>query len=47
MAGFRTGMSSPGVIGRKLDKIYRVPNEIPREIGTLLHAIDEKIGSRR
>lgn len=47
MAGFRAGMSSCGVIGRKLGKMYNVPSDRPDRIETLIRAIDRAIGRSR
>ncbi len=38
--GFRAGMTSAGVIGRKLGKIYTPPVDAPKAIGELASIID-------
>ena len=44
MTGFRPGMSSSSVIGRKLGSLYSVPAEPTREIETVLETLDDKLG---
>ena len=44
MAGFRPGMSSSSVIGRKLGSLYNVPADPKREIETVLETLDGKLG---
>ncbi|MCX8252918.1 protein of unknown function [Beijerinckiaceae bacterium RH AL1] len=44
MTGYRPGMSSPKMIGRKLGSLYGVPNDRKREIETALQKIDGKLG---
>lgn len=47
MVGFRTGMSSCSVIGRKLGSMYSVPADCPERMSTLIKAIDRTVrGSR-
>ena len=41
--GFRVGMSSSTVIGRKLERIYDLPSDTPREIGELLKVLDSQV----
>ena len=43
LAGFRTGTASSYVIGRKLERLYGAPPELPRELDTLLQALDRKL----
>ena len=38
--GFRVGMTSSGVIGRRLENLFEVPMETPRKIDELLRALD-------
>lgn len=47
MVGFRSGMTSTGVIGRKLSKIYTPSDDAPKAIGDLAGAIDREIGRLR
>ena len=44
MTGYRPGMSSPKMIGRKLGSLYSVPSDRKREIETALQKIDGKLG---
>ena len=44
MTGFRPGMSSSSVIGRKLGSLYNVPAEPKREIETVLETLDDRLG---
>ena len=41
--GYRPGMSSCSVIGRKLGSLYDVPAERKREIETALETLDSKL----
>ena len=45
MTGFRAGMSSSKVIGRKLDRLYNPPADMPSDFGQLLQLIDRKLNS--
>ena len=47
MVGYRTGMSSTGVIARKLGSMYDVPSDILHEMESLLRALDRNIGRAR
>jgi hypothetical protein len=42
-AGFRSGMSSSGVIGRKLGSLYQVKSEIPQDIHSALRDLRSKL----
>jgi hypothetical protein len=42
-AGFRSGMSSPGVIGRKLGAVLGVDTRIPDEMDTALRQLQDKL----
>ncbi len=42
--GYRPGMSSCTVIGRKLGSLYELPVESKREIETVLETLDNKLG---
>ena len=41
--GYRPGMSSSTVIGRKLGSLYELPVERKREIETALETLDTKL----
>ena len=41
-AGYRAGMSSSGMIGRWLGRLYGLPDGTPREIGNALQVLDRK-----
>lgn len=43
MAGYRAGMASSHVIGRKLDRLYGLPSDMPRKMGEALRAIDRRM----
>lgn len=45
VAGFRAGMSSSGIIGHRLGSMFSVPAETPREMDTLLSALDRKVST--
>ena len=47
MAGFRAGMSSCSIIGRKLGAMYNVPSDRHDRIEALLRTIDRTIGRSR
>ena len=42
VAGYRTGMSSSGMIGHRLGRLYELSNDMPREIGDMLQALANK-----
>lgn len=42
-AGYRVGMSSSGVIGRKLGAVYSVDSHVPCEMNTLLSQLQSKL----
>ncbi len=42
MVGFRLGMTSSTVIGRKLERLYDLPSDTPLEIGELLKVLDRR-----
>ena len=42
--GFRTGMSSTGMIGRRLENLFEVPAETPRGMDELLKVLDRRDG---
>ncbi len=42
MSGFRAGMSSSSMIGRKLGRLYNPPADMPSDIGQLIQVIDRK-----
>ena len=44
MAGYRFGMTSSSAIGHRLHRVYGLPADMPREIGTLLQILDKKTG---
>lgn len=46
MAGYRRGLSSSGVIGRKLGGMYHVPADAVSAIESLLRALERKLGQR-
>ena len=41
-SGYRSGMSSSSMIARKLERIYSLPSDMPREMGEILQLIDRK-----
>ena len=43
-SGFRRGMTSTGVIARKLETIYDLPSDTPSEMVTAIDAIAHKYG---
>jgi hypothetical protein len=43
MAGFQRGMSSSGVIGRKLGSIYEVESQLPQEMDYALRDLRNKL----
>ncbi len=43
--GYRVGMTSPGIIGRRLGHLYEVPDETPRRFGELLQVLDQRVDS--
>ena len=47
MVGFRSGMTSTGVIGRKLCQMYTPPVDAPKAIGELATVIDREIERSR
>ena len=47
VSGYRSGMSATGLIGQRLANVYDVATELPRDIGTLLHSLDGKVGRVR
>ena len=47
MTGFRNGMKASCVIGRKLGTMYDVPSDMPRELESLLSALDRKLALGR
>lgn len=44
MAGYRRGMSSSGVIGRRLGSMYGIEPDLPREIDLALRQLDSRVG---
>ena len=42
-SGYRVGMSSSSMIARKLERLYHLPADMPREIGDMLQVLDRKI----
>ena len=42
-AGYRAGMSSSSLIGRRLGRMYEQSSEIPREIGDMLQVLARKV----
>ena len=42
-AGYRTGMSSSSMIGRRLGRMYEPAGEVPREIGDALQVLARKM----
>lgn len=38
--GYRMGMNSSGVIGRRLENLYEVPDETPMRFDELLRVLD-------
>ncbi len=47
MMGYRFGMSSSGVIGRKLNAVFGVESNVPREMDTVIRELQSKLtGSR-
>lgn len=47
MTGYRAGMSSQGVIGRKLGAVYGVQPELPEEMDAALQDLDDRLRDRR
>lgn len=45
--GYRAGMSSCGVIGRKLSSLYSIPDDTPEQIDDLIEQIDRSVAPRR
>ena len=45
MVGYRFGMSSSGVIGRKLSAVYGVANELPREMDRAIRQLHDRLDS--
>ncbi len=43
MAGYRAGMSSSSMIGRRLGRMYEQSSDVPREIGDLLQLLARKM----
>ena len=43
MAGYRAGMSSSSMIGRRLGRMYEQSSEMPREIGDALQMLARKM----
>ena len=43
VAGYRMGMSSSGMIGHRLGRMYGLSSELPREIGEMLQALANKM----
>lgn len=46
MTGYRSGMSSFGVICRKLPTVYSAPSDTPEEIDAVLVKLDRTLASR-
>ena len=46
-AGYRTGMSSSSVIGRKLSAIFGVEPSMPREMDCCIRELQSKLGRAR
>ena len=40
--GYRAGMTSSSMIARKLERLYDLPADMPREIGDILQVLDRK-----
>lgn len=47
VAGYRSGMSATGLIGRRLARVYDVATEVPRDMGVLLSTLDGKADKSR
>ncbi len=47
MAGYRAGMSSSSVIGRKLSSIFGVEASMPREMDCCIRELQTKLGRSR
>ena len=45
MTGYRAGMSSSSMIGRKLGRLYDPPADMPSEIDEVLRVLDRKLCS--
>ena len=43
VAGYRTGMSSSGIIGHRLGRMYQLSSDVPREIGEMLQVLANKM----
>ena len=41
-SGYRAGMSSSSMIARKLERLYNLPADTPREICDILQVLDRK-----
>ncbi len=46
MSGFRRGMSSSGMIGRRLGSMYEVDSDLPHEMHSALRALHSRFVRR-